>query len=76
MLFIFYFIVLVYARRDDYFQVIDNSSFNMRSSADKIKFYDNFERIGDLFVYNDTIVLTPRINNTFGMFYTKQVILN
>ena len=50
---------------DDYYQVIDKYVYNFKRNNEKIS--ENFYFTGDVILYNDSIKLTHKLNNTFGM---------
>lgn len=56
-----------------YYQVLDEYSFNLKIKQDKTTFYNNFIREGNVLVHDRFIKLTPNVNNTYGLFYTKEV---
>jgi hypothetical protein len=60
---------------DKYWQVMEEFSVNFRNQKDLEKFYNYFERTGDLVVYDQFIKMTPKKDNAFGMFKTKGEIL-
>jgi len=65
------------SNENEYFlQIIDEYSFNLKNYTEIHKFYNNFERKGETTAYKDNIKLSPKINNTFGLFYTKHVSIN
>jgi hypothetical protein len=71
---LFSFFNLIKTNSDDYYQIMDQYSFNLKNTKDKSnldKFYNNFHREGDLTLYDKYFTLAPKKNNTFGFIYTK-----
>lgn len=59
---------------DDYYQIMDQYSFNLKNTKDKSnldKFYNNFQREGDLTLNDKYFTIAPKKNNTHGFIYTK-----
>jgi len=56
-----------------YYQHGDNFSFNLKDFSQLSMFYQNFKRMGDLVVNKNQVTLAPKVNNTYGLFYTTHV---
>ena len=69
MLFLFPLISIVLC--NDYYQVIDKFTYNFKGNNENLSEIYNF--VGDAILYDDYIKLTPKLNNTYGMIYTKDV---
>ena len=61
---------------NNYFQPTDNFSFNLKDYREIRSFYSNFHRKGDIVAYKHSIKLAPKINNTYGLFYTEVININ
>lgn len=56
----------------DYTQVMEEYYLNFKS-GEYFNFYNNFNREGDLVLYQDSISLTPLKTSSYGLFYTQHV---
>lgn len=68
----FIFFISYYNVLANYYQVMEEFNINFRTNEIP-NFYNNFEREGNLVVYDDYINMAPKNNNSYGLFYTKQV---
>jgi hypothetical protein len=60
--------------QDDYFQIIEKVSFSLIDKAKHEKFLNNFNIEGSVMLMDDHIKMTPKLNNTFGLLYSNELI--
>jgi hypothetical protein len=70
---IYLFLSFVFSQ-DDYFQVIDQVSFNLRDKSSHLKFLNDYNIEGSAMLMDNHIKLTPKLNNTYGLIYSKEQI--
>jgi hypothetical protein len=61
---------------NDYFQLIDDTSFSLRDKYSHEEFLHNFNIEGSAMLIDNHLKLTPRLNNTYGLIYSKEYIFS
>ena len=57
----------------NYFRVIDEVSFNLRDYNTSTSLYNNYIRDGNIILYKNYLLLSPRLNETHSVFYSPHV---
>jgi hypothetical protein len=58
------------------YRILEDVSFNLRDYRESAIIYNNYSRHGDSVILKNNLILAPRVNNTFGLIYTKHVSFN
>ena len=58
----------------DYFQVLDELTFNLRTVISNDVIYNHYKRDGNVLLSHQSLLLTPDINNSHSLFYTSRQI--
>lgn len=57
----------------DFFQILDEFSFDIRNSNDKENFYKNFVREGKVYMDKDYLIMNERTVDSHGLIYSIKV---
>ena len=58
----------------NYFNIIDELSFNLKNYNTSRAIYDHYNRDGNVIVYKDYLILSPKLNNSHSFFYSPHQI--
>ncbi len=58
----------------NYFQVLDELTFNLKSNNSDNVIYNHYQRDGNVLLSHQTLLLTPQINNSHSFFYSSHQI--
>jgi hypothetical protein len=59
---------------NDYFQLIERVSFSLLDKKSHHNFLQNFNFEGTALLMDNNLKMAPRINNTYGLIYSKEQI--
>jgi hypothetical protein len=58
----------------NYFQVLDELSFNLRTNTSDNIIYNHYQRDGNVLFSHQSLLMTPQINNSHSFFYSSRQI--
>ncbi len=71
-IFSIYTIIHIYCDQD-YFQILDEFSFDIRNPLDKENFYKNFIREGSVYMDKNNLIMNEKTIDSHGLIYSLKV---